>query len=92
MSSNSKSFMPNLTNNLLLFAVIILSCCLVAMIFGCIYEVSQSNNKNYTPSSSTSTDWDAYCRDLFPDSPSARQSCKNSTNVMTDLMDGKYDR
>lgn len=47
----------------------------------------------YTPSnSSTKTDWEAYCRDMFPDSPSARRGCVNGATVTDDLIDGKYNR
>lgn len=91
---NNKPHKPTWVNDVLIVTIAVLVMLLILIIGHLVDTVNQSKNQQYTPSSSSSssTDWDAYCRDLFPDSPSARQSCKNGANVMTDLMDGKYDR
>lgn len=70
---------------------------LVTIIVGIITEANQFNSQRHTTtynssSSSSTTDWDAYCRDMFPDSPSAQQGCKNGANATDNLMNGKYDR
>lgn len=57
------------------------------------YDKASTKQPTYTPSnSSTKTDWEAYCRDMFPDSPSARRGCVNGATTTDDLIDGKYNR
>ncbi len=96
MSSNSGN-KPDRSigaNNALGVVIIILAVVFLTMVVGFISKANQSKKQTYTPSSSssTTTDWDAYCRDMFPDSPSARQGCKNGANATENLMNGKYDR
>lgn len=56
-------------------------------------DKARTKQPTYVPSSSpTKTDWEAYCRDMFPDSPSARRGCVNGATATDNLMDGRYDR
>lgn len=58
------------------------------------------NNSSYNGSSNSSssdkTDWNAYCRDMFPDndeySRAAREGCINGGKTTDNLIDGKYNK
>ena len=60
------------------------------------------NNSSYnsysggSSSSSSKTDWNAYCRDMFPDndeySRAAREGCINGGKTTDNLIDEKYNK
>lgn len=90
MSNNKKN------SGAIIVVVILLVAILIAIVANIAIRLKDMNTPRYTSvpnaSSFTTTDWDAYCRDMFPDSPSARQGCKNGANAINNLIDGKYDR
>lgn len=72
---------------------VLLIAVLATVIVAIISKLSNTSNRAYIPSSSsTTTDWNAYCRDLYPDSPSARQSCVNGAKTSEKLMNGEYNK
>lgn len=93
-SSKDKSDRTIGANNALVVVIIILVAVLITIGIAFIDKAKQSSSHTYVPSSSssTTTDWDAYCRDMFPDSPSARRGCLNGATATDNLMNGKYDR
>ncbi len=92
MSNNLKQ--PNSSGAALWLILAILSIFVIFVIVNIIEDNKiRTKQPTYTPASSPiETDWNAYCRDLFPDSPSARESCVRGAKAGEDLMNGKYDR
>lgn len=91
------SDMPKQSNSssIALWLILVVLAVFVVFIIVNIVEDDKTRTKQptYVPSSSsTKTDWEAYCRDMFPDSPSARRGCVNGATATDNLMDGKYDR
>ncbi len=83
------------SSSIALWLILIVLAVFVVFIIVTIAEDDKARTKQPTyvaSSSSTKTDWEAYCRDMFPDSPSARRGCVNGATATDNLMDGKYDR
>ncbi len=91
---NNTPEQPKNSNTVLWLILVVLIIFVVFVIIN-IMEDDKTRTKQpvYVPSSSsTKTDWEAYCRDMFPDSPSARRGCVNGATATDNLMDGKYNR
>lgn len=77
---------------------IIIAVIILAALFFIFIVINNSSYSGYNSSSSSSskTDWNAYCRDMFPNndeySRAARKGCINGAKTTGDLMDGKYNR
>lgn len=82
-------------SSIALWLILIVLAIFVVFIIVTIAEDDKARTKQpiYVPSSSsTKTDWEAYCRDMFSDSPSARRGCVNGATATDNLMDGKYNK
>ena len=93
-TSNRKG-LEAIRNLMIAFVVVTFVATLIIVIvtFASPIKVNKTTYKpSTTYSSSKKTDWNAYCRDIYPDSPSARKSCVDGAKAMENLMDGKYDK
>ena len=93
----NKTTIDNIANNV--FGIII-AVILLGMLFFIFVAMNNSSYSSYSSGSSSSssskTDWNAYCRDMFPDndeySKAAREGCINGGKTTDNLIDGKYDK
>ena len=91
MSNQQETPTQSDNQSVMLWLILIVLIGFIAFIVVTIVNDNKSRQAPYIPSSS-STDWKAYCRDMFPDSPSARQGCENGATATDKLMNGKYDK
>ena len=91
---NKPATIDNIANNALGIIVAVVVIGILFLFFMAL------NNTSYNGSSSGSnsdkTDWNAYCRDMFPDndeySRAAREGCINGGKTTDNLIDGKYNK
>ncbi len=94
VTANKSATIDNIANNA--FGIIV-----AVVVIGILFLLFMAlNNTSYNGSSSGSnsdkTDWNAYCRDMFPDndeySRAAREGCINGGKTTDNLIDGKYNK
>ena len=96
-TTSNKTAIDNIANNV--FGIIV-AVILLGMLFFIFTAINNSSYSGYSggssSSSSSKTDWNAYCRDMFPDndeySRAAREGCVNGGKTTDNLIDGKYDK
>lgn len=96
-TASNKTVVDNIANNV--FGIIV-AIILLGMLFFIFMAINNSSHSSYSggssSSSSSKTDWNAYCRDMFPDndeySRAAREGCVSSGKTTDNLIDGKYDK